>query len=107
FGVAWSILPPTSLVPPGANPLGSPSLLVLPVASLLIAGVGYMIRMVCAGMLDVMASPYVEMGRLTGVSERRVVVRHALPNALAPAVQAFALTLQWLVGGVVIIETLF
>jgi len=107
FGVAWSILPPVSLVAPGADPLASPSLLVLPVATLLVAGTGYMVRMIRAGMLDVMGSPYVEMGRLTGVRELRVVVRHALPNALAPAVQAFALTLQWLIGGVVVIETLF
>jgi peptide/nickel transport system permease protein len=107
FGVALNVLPPVSLVPPGTNPLASPSLLVLPVAALLIAGTGYMIRMVRAGMLDVMSAPYVEMGRLAGVRERRVIWRHALPNALAPTIQAFALTLQWLVGGVVIIETLF
>lgn len=107
FGVALNVLPPVSLVPPGTNPLSTPDLLVLPVLALLLAGVGYMIRMVRAGMLDVLAAPYVEMGRLSGVRERRVIVRHALPNALAPTIQAFALTLQWLVGGVVIIETLF
>jgi peptide/nickel transport system permease protein len=107
FGVAWGVFPPVSLVAPGASPLATPSVLVLPVATLLLAGVGYMIRMVRAGMVDVMSSPYVEMARLTGVDESRVVVRHALPNALAATVQAFALTLQWLVGGVVIIETLF
>jgi peptide/nickel transport system permease protein len=107
FGVAWAVLPPVSLVAPGTDPLTAPSLLVLPVTTLLLAGVGYMVRMIRAGMLEVMGSQYVEMGRLAGVRELRVVVRHALPNALAPAVQAFALTLQWLVGGVVVIETLF
>jgi peptide/nickel transport system permease protein len=107
FGVGLSILPPVSLVAPGTNPLSTPSVLVLPVGALLLAGVGYMIRMVRAGMLDVMSAPYVEMGRLSGVPEPRVVTRHALPNALAATVQAFGLTLMWLVGGVVIIETLF
>jgi peptide/nickel transport system permease protein len=107
FGVGLSILPPVSLVAPGTNPLSTPSVLVLPVGALLLAGVGYMIRMVRAGMLDVMSATYVEMGRLSGVPEPRVVTRHALPNALAATVQAFALTLQWLVGGVVVIETLF
>jgi len=107
FGVGLGVLPPVSLVAPGSDPLSTPNALVLPVGALLLAGVGYMIRMVRAGMLDVMSAPYVEMGRLSGVRERRVVLRHALPNALAATVQAFALTLQWLVGGVVIIETLF
>ena len=47
------------------------------------------------------------MARLNGVAERRVVVRFALRNALAPTVQVLALTLQWLVGGLVVIEAVF
>jgi peptide/nickel transport system permease protein len=47
------------------------------------------------------------MARLNGVSSRRVMLQHVLPNALAPSVQALALTIQWLIGGVVVIETLF
>jgi peptide/nickel transport system permease protein len=107
FGVAWGLLPPLSLVAPGSSPLSEPAVLVLPVATLVLAGLGYMTRMVRAGVADAMSSRYVEMARLNGVPERRVLFQHALRNALAPTVQAFALTLLWLIGGVVVVETLF
>ena len=58
-----------------------------------------MIRMVRAGMLEALRSPFVETARLSGIAERRVVVRYALRNALAPTVQVIAQTAQWLVGG--------
>ena len=45
------------------------------------------------------------MARLNGIGERRVVMRHALRNALAPTVQVIALTLQWLIGGIFVVET--
>jgi peptide/nickel transport system permease protein len=107
FGVAWGLLPPLSLVPPGTSPLADPVVLVLPVATLVLAGLGYMVRMVRAGVADAVGSRYVEMARLNGTPEPVVIVRHALRNALAPSVQAFALTLQWLIGGVVVVEILF
>lgn len=107
FAVNRGWLPSVSLVAPGENPLSTPEVLVLPVATLLLAGLAYMQRMIRASMVEVMASDYVEMARLNGVPEGRVVVRFALRNALPPAVQAIALTLQWLVGGLVVIEVLF
>jgi peptide/nickel transport system permease protein len=107
FAVSLKLLPPVSLVPPGQSPLADPSVLVLPVATLLIAGLAYSIRMVRAGMVEAMASDYVQMARLHGIPERRVIWRHALPNALAPSIQVFALTVQWLVGGIVVVETVF
>jgi len=74
---------------------------------LVIVGSAYIIRMVRAGIGEVMRSDYIEMARLNGVPERRIVLRHALRNALAPTVQVIALTLQWLVGGLFIVETVF
>lgn len=106
-GTLLGLFPPVSLVPPGESPLARPDILVLPVATLVLAGLGYMVRMVRAGAIEAASSPYVEMARLNGVSERDVVLRHVVPNSLAPAVQALALTIQWLIGGVVVIETLF
>jgi peptide/nickel transport system permease protein len=106
-GAVLDVFPPVSLVAPGESPLARPNVLVLPVATLVLAGLGYMVRMVRAGVIEVMDSPYVEMARLNGVSERSVVLRHVVPNAMAPAVQALALTIQWLIGGVVVIEALF
>jgi peptide/nickel transport system permease protein len=104
----WAgLLPPISLVAPGASPLATPNVLVLPVATIVIIATGFAVRMVRAGVIDTLASEYVQMARLNGVVERRVIMRHALRNALAPTVQVLALTLQWLVGGLFIIETVF
>jgi peptide/nickel transport system permease protein len=105
--VSLGLLPAISLVPFGGTPLDQPSILVLPTATLVIVGSAYIIRMVRAGVIAVMRSDYVEMARLNGVPEGRVVVRHALRNALAPTVQVVALTLQWLIGGLFIVETVF
>ena len=58
-------------------------------------------------MIESLHSEYVESARLNGIRERRVVWRFALRNALAPTVQVVALTVQWLVGGIVVVETIF
>jgi peptide/nickel transport system permease protein len=107
FAVRLHALPAVSLLPLDGGVLDAPSVLVLPVATLVIVGVAYIIRMVRAGVVEVMASDYVQMARLNGIAERRVVMRHGLRNALAPTVQVVALTLQWLIGGLFIVETVF
>ena len=58
-------------------------------------------------MVEALRSDYVEMARLNGYGERSVVLGHALPNALGPTVQVFALNIQWLVGGIVVTEYVF
>ena len=65
------------------------------------------VRMTRAGMIQALRSDFAEMARLNGFPERRVVWRHALRNALAPAVQIFAQNLQYLIGGVIVVEYLF
>jgi peptide/nickel transport system permease protein len=99
--------PPVALVLAGSSPLGDPVVLALPVLTLCLVGLGYMVRMVRAGMIDVMASDYVRLARLSGIPEWRVILRYALPNALAPSIQVTALTLQWLIGGIFVVETVF
>jgi len=107
LGVALQLVPPVSLILPGTSPLSQPQLLVLPTATLVLVGFAYMVRMIRAGMSEVMMSDYIEMAYLNGLPHRRIVLRHALRNALAPTVQVTALTLQWLLGGIFIVETLF
>jgi peptide/nickel transport system permease protein len=107
FGVTLAWLPPTSIVPSGTSPLSDPSILVLPVLTLSIAGSAYIIRMLRAGVIEAMAGDYVQAARLNGIPERRLIIRHALRNALGPTVQVIALTVQWLVGGIVVVETVF
>jgi peptide/nickel transport system permease protein len=105
---SWlDILPPVSLVSPGTSPLAKPEILVLPVLTLLGASLAASIRMVRAGMLEVLRADYVEMARLSGFPERTVVRRYALRNALAPSVQILAQNIQYLVGGIVVTEYLF
>jgi peptide/nickel transport system permease protein len=100
-------LPPVSLVD-ATRPITSQlDLLVLPVLALLAAAVAQTIRMVRATMIDVLQSDYVQMARLKGVAPWNVMLRHALPNALGPTIQILAFTVGWLIGGVVVVETVF
>ena len=101
------VLPPVSLIPPGTSPLAEPKALVLPVLTLLGASLAASIRMVRAGVLETLNAEYVTMARLNGFSERMVVRRYALKNALGPSVQVFAQNVQYLVGGIVVTEYLF
>lgn len=100
-------LPPVSLVAPGESPLSHPDILVLPGLTLLGVTLGASVRMIRAGVSEAMRSDYVQMARLNGFTERRVLTRYALRNSLATAVQIFALNLQLLIGGILITEYLF
>jgi peptide/nickel transport system permease protein len=79
----------------------------LPVLSLGSVIVAQMLRMTRAAVIDQLAAPYVEMVRLKGASAARTVLFHALPNAVGPIANAVALSLSYLLGGVIIIEVIF
>jgi peptide/nickel transport system permease protein len=106
IAVSLEWLPPTSIIGPGGV-REDPTVLVLPVLTLCLTLASYIIRMVRAGVGEVLTSDYVHMARLNGIPERRVIVRHAMRNALAPTVQVVALTMQYLIGGLVIVENVF
>ncbi|HXW43858.1 MAG TPA: ABC transporter permease [Streptosporangiaceae bacterium] len=103
----WHLFPAVSVFPPGASPWDSPSLLVLPVATLVIVIVPYTYRMMRAAMVEALESDYVEMARLKGMSRWRVLAVHALPNAIAPTIQVIGLNFLYLAGGVVVVEYVF
>ncbi len=102
-----AILPAVSLIPPGDSPLSHLKELVLPTAALVLAVTPYIARIMRASMIEVLESDFVEMARLKGMSEQRVVWRHAVPNAIAPAIQVIALNLAYLAGGIVVVEFVF
>ncbi|MFT0737199.1 ABC transporter permease [Ralstonia wenshanensis] len=79
----------------------------MPVLSLCCVIVAQMMRMSRAAVIDQLEAPYIEMVRLKGASPMRVVLAHALPNAVGPIANAVALSLSYLLGGVIIIETIF
>lgn len=105
--VVFHWLPPVSMVPPGRSVLARPQILVLPVLTLVIVCFPYIFRMMRASMIEVLESDYIEMAKLKGISRRRVILLHALPNAIAPTVQVIALTFAYLAGGVVVVEYVF
>jgi peptide/nickel transport system permease protein len=99
--------PAVSYLRPGESIWSTPTAIVLPVATLGLVVFPYVFRITRASMIDVLASDYIEMARLKDVPARRIIFRHALPNALAPVVQVIALTLAYLAGGVVAVEYVF
>jgi len=79
----------------------------LPAMTLTLVIVAHMMRMTRAAIINLLASPYIEMARLKGMSPGRVILYHALPNAWAPIVNVIAFNLAYLVVGVVVIEVVF
>jgi peptide/nickel transport system permease protein len=102
-----TVLPAVALIPPEDAPWLHMKELILPVATLVIAVTPYIARIMRASMVDVLESEYVEMAQLKGLRERRVVWRHAVPNAIAPTIQVIALNLAYLAGGIVVVEYIF
>ena len=105
--VVLHLLPAVSILPPGVYAWNQPELLILPVATLVIVIVPYILRMMRAAMIEALESDYVEMARLKGVPEWRIVLMHALPNAIAPTIQVIGLNFLYLAGGVVVVEYVF
>jgi peptide/nickel transport system permease protein len=107
FAVKLRWLPALSFSSSASGFVANARLFALPVATLSVVVVAQMARMTRAALLAVLDSSYVEMARLKGARPARVVLRHALPNALGPIVNAAALSLSFLLGGVIIVETIF
>jgi peptide/nickel transport system permease protein len=105
--VIWHVLPAVSMLPPGSHPWDNLQLLILPSATLIIVIIPYTMRMMRAAMIEALGSDYVEMARLKGVPEWRVVLVHALPNAIAPTIQVIGLGFLYLAGGIVVVEYVF
>lgn len=103
----FSWFPAVSILPPDQRIWDDLSKLVLPVLTLVIVTTPYMFRMVRAATIEALQSDYAEVAELKGVSAPRLLFGHALPNAVAPAVQVFGLNVLYLAGGIVLVETVF
>jgi peptide/nickel transport system permease protein len=106
FALRLGWLPPTA-VGYGTDLLAHPAALVLPVLVLLSRPVCSLARLVRAGMVDALAAPYTVHARRYGLSGARIRYAHALPGAVAPAVQQLARTVDWLLCGVIVVEALY
>jgi peptide/nickel transport system permease protein len=107
FAVKLSLAPALSIANPGDGFFTRLHETVLPAVTLMVAMAVYAIRMLRDNLIDVLDSEYVRMATLKGVPRWRVVLRHALPNAIGPALNVTALNLTYLIGGVVVVETVF
>ena len=79
----------------------------LPALTLTLVIVAHMMRMTRAAIINLLASPYIQMARLSGASQTEVILKHALPNAWAPIATVIAFNLAYLVVGVVVVEVVF
>jgi peptide/nickel transport system permease protein len=103
----FQVFPAVSILPPGSHIWDEPNKLVLPALALIIVTAPYVFRMMRGAMIESLSSDYVEMARLKGVGERRLALRHALPNALPPVIQVIGLVVLYLAGGIVLVEVVF
>jgi peptide/nickel transport system permease protein len=101
------LLPGVSILAPGVHAWNQPKSLILPVATLVLVITPYIARMMRATMIEALESEYVEVARLKGASPARVVLVHALPNAIAPAIQVVGIVFLYLAGGIIVVEYIF
>lgn len=107
FGVRFSVLPITSIIPIGETIWGNLRILVLPASSITLVMFGYVSRMQRSSMITVMNSDYVRAAVLKGMPWRYTIFRHALKNALLPTITIIGMNMGWLFGGLIVVETLF
>ncbi|MBL8584058.1 MAG: ABC transporter permease [Rhizobiaceae bacterium] len=107
LAVAFPIFPPLSQVSGAANPLEFLYMITLPAVSLAILLAVSGTRLLRESMIDLLDSDFIRMAELKGMSRLRVVLRHALPNALIPWLNATAINFAFMIGGVVVVERVF
>lgn len=103
----FQLFPAVSLIEPDVPIWKQLDKLALPVLTLVIYEAPYVSRIMRASMIEILESEYIDMARLKGLSERRVLLAHALPNSIIPTIQVVAVQLAVLVGGIVIVEFVF
>jgi peptide/nickel transport system permease protein len=105
IGLKW--LPVTANPPPGTPPLDQLHYLILPVIPLVFILFGYIARMARAGTIEALDSDYVRTAVLKGLPRSVVIRRHVLRNSLLPTITVIATQTGYLIGGLVVVETLF
>jgi peptide/nickel transport system permease protein len=107
FGLWLGWLPASAAIQPDANPFQSLSALILPCLTLMLVDFAYIARMMRATTAEVLGSNYVRTAFLKGMPMRMVLFKHVLRNAMLPVITVIASQIGWLLGGLVIVETLF
>lgn len=101
------LLPGAAVFKNDIAPYQDPKLLILPVLTLTMSELGYVARMTRASMIEVINAPYIRTAHLKGLPYWRIVFRHAVRNALMAPITVIMLHVNWLIGGIVVVESLF
>ncbi len=107
FAIKLAWLPPLALIGQAQSFGQLVELIALPTITIVAAMSAYAVRMMRESLIEVLDSSYVLMARLKGMPRWRVLMFHALPNALGPAINITALNIAWMIGGVVVVEAVF
>jgi peptide/nickel transport system permease protein len=107
FASIWPILPATSMIDPTGNPLENVKFLILPAITLVFVTLAHTARMTRSSVVRVMRTDYVRTATLKGMPRGRIIMRHVLPNALLPSITVIALNIGWMIGGLIVVETVF
>ncbi len=107
FAFWLKLLPGAAIFTNDVAPWQEPKLLILPVLTLTLVEVGYVARMTRASMIEVNNAPYIRTAHLKGLPTSRIVTRHALRNALIAPITVIMLHVNWLIGGIVVVESVF
>ena len=107
FGIWLQVVPAVAIFDSADAIFENPALLILPVLTLTAVELGYVARMTRASMVEVMEAPYIRTATIKGMPKRRIVMRHALRNALLAPITIIMLHVNWLIGGIVVVEVIF
>ncbi|MGR3914526.1 MAG: ABC transporter permease [Gammaproteobacteria bacterium] len=107
FAVNLQWFPSLSNVSPSTPFFERIYICMLPATTLTLVVVAHMMRMTRAAIINLLASPYIEMAALKGIPRGKIIVRHALPNAWAPIINVIVINLAYLIVGVVVVEVVF
>ena len=107
FSLAAGLLPSSGFVPLTEDPLLNLQYLALPALTLALSRAAALSRLTRAAVLDVVHRPFVQFARAKGLGERAILVRHVLPNAAIPIVTVIGLQVGYMLGGAIVVETIF
>lgn len=107
IATTFHLLPPTSVILPGTNPLFKPQILILPTLTITAVLFAYIMRMTRANVIEVMQTDYVRTAILKGLPMRKVILRHVFRNAMLPTITIIATNIGWMLGGLVVVENVF
>ncbi|WP_413992400.1 ABC transporter permease [Labrys okinawensis] len=107
LATAWNWFPPLALIDQARSAWQLIVFLTLPVITLNLVMTAYVVRQTRSSMIDILQSDFVRAASLRGLSRGQVLLRHALPSAIGPAINAIALNAGWLIGGIVVVEAVF